>query len=454
MTSLPPAQRYIPELPATSIFSLNILLLPPCDRLATRSSFVAPRTTKGSCIRFPPSRKSVCQESSRRPSYPTSSTFSGSARLKVAAFSGFALLNIRRTVSGRSIVSATVCTAGRVARNTPRATPITSVAATAMPSTGRHLGCALPTARVARARVWSTKPGCIAGGESLRTASRTASACSCRLRQSWQRPKCSSIGFCRAASSPPSSKSSSCSTKSRHSIDSLLPLNTLARGKRFHRQQRPQALPGPVQARLEGAEGRLQHLLELFQAVPLDVVHRDHRALLGIEPVEGAQDALALPAAFGVLFRAVLHRGQGIERVVFAFGVAHELHDRRASPLADRVDVLAVEHPGEPGPELLDVEQFAGAGEELDQYVLDEVLGVGNAAGESPGEAIEVLDLRAQQILEIQRGGPGAAVIGHGGPGSAERQNRGHNHSHTSARPKRFPAQPARREFVPVFPER
>src|SRR5438477_2491473 len=60
---------YMPERPAlsTSIFSLNVLLLPPYDRLATRSSFVAPRTMRGSCIRFPPSRKSVCQESSRRP---------------------------------------------------------------------------------------------------------------------------------------------------------------------------------------------------------------------------------------------------------------------------------------------------------------------------------------------------------------------------------------------------
>src|SRR5436190_19688806 len=60
---------YMPERPALSIsiFSRDVLLLPPCDRLATRSSFVAPRTTRGSCMRFPPSRKSVCQESPRRP---------------------------------------------------------------------------------------------------------------------------------------------------------------------------------------------------------------------------------------------------------------------------------------------------------------------------------------------------------------------------------------------------
>src|ERR1041384_5352654 len=60
---------YIPDLPvlSTSIFRRNDLLLPPCDRLATSSCFATPRATKGSCIRFPPSRKSVCQESSRRP---------------------------------------------------------------------------------------------------------------------------------------------------------------------------------------------------------------------------------------------------------------------------------------------------------------------------------------------------------------------------------------------------
>src|SRR2546426_1383257 len=60
---------YIPDLPvlSTSIFRRNVLLFPPCDRLATSSCFATPRATKGSCIRFPPSRKSVCQESSRRP---------------------------------------------------------------------------------------------------------------------------------------------------------------------------------------------------------------------------------------------------------------------------------------------------------------------------------------------------------------------------------------------------
>src|SRR5712692_7365028 len=111
-----------------------------------------------------------------------------------------------------------------------------------------------------------------------------------------------------------------------------------------------------------------------------------------------------------------------------------------------------VEHSGEPGTEALDLEQLLGAGKELDQYVLDEVLGVGHAAGEAPGQPIEVLDLRAQQILEIQLRRPGAAVRRRGGPGSAERRNRGHNLDYTSARPKRFPAQPARGEFVLLFP--
>src|SRR6266446_10409271 len=59
---------YMPDLPAlsTSNFSRNVLLLPPCDRRATSSSFAVPRATSGSCSRFPPSRKSVCQLSSRR----------------------------------------------------------------------------------------------------------------------------------------------------------------------------------------------------------------------------------------------------------------------------------------------------------------------------------------------------------------------------------------------------
>src|SRR5438445_822368 len=92
---------------------------------------------------------------------------------------------------------------------------------------------------------------------------------------------------------------------------------------------------------------------------------------------------------------------EGIERVVVAFGLGRELHDRRAGPLADGVDELVVEHPGEPGPELLNPEQLLRAGKELDQYVLNEVFGVGNAAGEPPCQPIEVLDLRAQQILEI-----------------------------------------------------
>src|SRR5437773_5062479 len=207
----------------------------------------------------------------------------------------------------------------------------------------------------------------------------------------------------------------------------------------------------PVQARLEGAERRLQHRLELLEAVSLDVVHRDHRALLGVEPVESAQDALALPAAFGVLFRAALRSGQCIEGVVLAFSFGHELHDRRAGPLADRVDVLVVEHPGEPRAEPLDLEQLLGAGKELDQYVLDEVLGVGHAAGESPGEPIEVLYLRAQQILEIRLGRPRAAVRRHGGSGSAEWRNRGHNLAYTSTRPKRFLSLRAKTEFVLVL---
>src|SRR5216683_4581460 len=100
-----------------------------------------------------------------------------------------------------------------------------------------------------------------------------------------------------------------------------------------------------------------------------------------------------------------------------------------------------VEHSGEPGTEALDLEQLLGAGKELDQYVLDEVFGVGHAAGEAPSQPIEVIDLRAQQILEIQFGRPGATVLRHGGPGPAERRNRRHNLAYTYARPKRFPAQ-------------
>src|SRR5437773_3696404 len=283
------------------------------------------------------------------------------------------------------------------------------------------------------------KPGCGAGGVSLRTASSTAAECSYRARQSAQRSKCSSSDLRPRACSLPSSRSSNRNANSLQSIRVRLRLNTLAGGKRFHRQQRSQALARPVQARLEGPERCLEQRFELFEAVPLDVVHRDHRALLGIEPVEGAQDALALPRALGVLLRAVLSRGQGIEGVVLAFSAAHELYDRRAAALAHRVDVLVVEHAGKPGSQPLDLEQLLGAGKKLDQYVLDEILGVGYAAGEAPGEPIEVLDLRAQQIFEIQLGRAGAAVRRRGGPGSAGRQNGGHSFSHTSPRPKRFP---------------
>src|SRR5260221_14719557 len=99
-----------------------------------------------------------------------------------------------------------------------------------------------------------------------------------------------------------------------------------------------------------------------------------------------------------------------------------------------------VEHSREPGTEALDLEQFLGAGKKLDQYVLDEVFGVGHAAGEAPGQPIEVLDLRAQQILEIRLGRPGATVRRHGGPGSAEWKDRGRNLSDTSAGTKGFPA--------------
>src|SRR5206468_7285321 len=143
--------------------------------------------------------------------------------------------------------------------------------------------------------------------------------------------------------------------------------------------------------------------------------------------------------------------GQCIEGVVLAFSFGNELHDRRAGALADRVDVLVVEHPGEPRAEPLDLEQLLGAGKELDQYVLDEVLGVGHAAGESPGEPVEVLYLRAQQILEIRLGRPRAAIRRHGGPGSAEWRNRRHNLAYTSARPKRFLSLRATGEFVLVL---
>src|SRR5258708_5203562 len=102
-------------------------------------------------------------------------------------------------------------------------------------------------------------------------------------------------------------------------------------------------------------------------------------------------------------------------------------------------------------PEPLYLEQLLGTGKELDQYVLNEVFGVGHAASESPGQAIEVLDLRAQQILEIQRGRPGAAVLGHGGPHAAEWRNRRHNPAYTSARRKRFPPRGACGEFVLIF---
>jgi hypothetical protein len=63
-----------------------------------------------------------------------------------------------------------------------------------------------------------------------------------------------------------------------------------------------------------------------------------------------------------------------------------------------------------PGPKLVDLEQLLGAGKELQQYVLDEVFGVGHAAGEAPGEPVKVLDLRSQQVLEVRLGGSGLAV--------------------------------------------
>ena len=59
---------YMSDRPALSIsiFSRNVLPLSPCDRCATSSPFVVPCAINGSCSRFPPSRKSVCQLSSRR----------------------------------------------------------------------------------------------------------------------------------------------------------------------------------------------------------------------------------------------------------------------------------------------------------------------------------------------------------------------------------------------------
>src|SRR6266581_391857 len=110
--------------------------------------------------------------------------------------------------------------------------------------------------------------------------------------------------------------------------------------------------------------------------------------------------------------------------------------DQRSAngPSADEIDILAVEHPSQPGPEPLDIDELASTWIELEQYVLNQVLGVGHAAGEAPGQPIEVLHLRAQQILKLRRGGPA----------SAEAQNWRHKSSYTSARPKRFPPQPGR----------
>ena len=98
-------------------------------------------------------------------------------------------------------------------------------------------------------------------------------------------------------------------------------------------------------------------------------------------------------------------------------------------PTADGIDVLVVEHAGEPGSEPLYAEHLLRAGIKFQQHILNQVLGVRDTGGEAPGEPIEILNVRAHEILEVQLRGPGPAV----------RRNGRHKNTYTFGRLKRFP---------------
>jgi len=70
----------------------------------------------------------------------------------------------------------------------------------------------------------------------------------------------------------------------------------------------------------------------------------------------------------------------------------------RGAPLV--IDELVVEHARKPRAERFDRAKLRGARIELDEHVLNEILGVGGAAREAIGEPVQAHEMRLDQRLE------------------------------------------------------
>ena len=155
-----------------------------------------------------------------------------------------------------------------------------------------------------------------------------------------------------------------------------------------------------MQSGLYGADRCARKLLNFCKFIALGVVQKNDSSVLVAELGQGLVEPLQLFGADAIVGRIV-----GAWQAGEAFAGKRALFDsmhaatREPAPLVDK---QVVHDPAQPRAGFVDLDEIVELGKCLDQQLLEQVLGFGPGARESPCEAVQPVEVRPDETLEGQ----------------------------------------------------
>lgn len=162
-----------------------------------------------------------------------------------------------------------------------------------------------------------------------------------------------------------------------------------------------------MQPGLYGAHRDTHKLLNFFQFIAFGIVQQHDQPMFVAELLERLVELQHFVKSLVIADRIVA-AGQSLEPVAGQHAFFHGVQ-AAARETALVVDEKVVHHATEPGPRLVDLHEIVDLAVGLDKEFLEQVLGLGLLAGQSPGEPVQAVEVRPDDAFE------GVAVLGDDG---------------------------------------
>ena len=153
-----------------------------------------------------------------------------------------------------------------------------------------------------------------------------------------------------------------------------------------------------MQPRLYGAHRNTYKILNFLQFIALGIVQEHDQAVFVAELPERAVQLLHFLEAF-VIERRIFVAGQAFEAIARERTLLDGVQ-ALAREAALLIDEQIVHNATEPRPGLLDFHEVIDLAVGLDEEFLEQVLGLGLAAGQSPGEPIQTVEMWPDKTFE------------------------------------------------------